>query len=597
MATASLYHPYDTGDLSHEVGRDGAAQQEAAADAAALHERLVAYVHALAPPNEARSGVWVEHSYARARGASHAPSSHVRVLLAPRSELPTDVVDVERDDAPPPSPPSAPSSLSPRASREPSPDDVDVEVDEEWEARVTALAPSAAHAALAEHTLDTLRRMRLARLAGGRATESEHLRVAARRMRHALARAASAPGAAAPWLHATLLAYAPRAERRLYDALLCELARAAPRLAARLTGGRAPPPRRDPLASVGAALGPEGSGPWLVWVGAGGERQDRRWLRRLGALLHVRALAAPASGPSAPEAWCAAVASSMRTALADVLAEAGDRSVILGGFGAGASLCAALAANLAPPSVRGLVLLALPLLTAEGPRDSPDDLLAELRLPLLLVAGTGAGACPLGALRGLARARDPPHPPRRVLEVRGADDSLRLPAALRLRRRLPQHALDAAVAEECARWAQETAEGGGPRPARRRAAPDHEEYAHLPAAARAAPESARVVSRGSGATPLALLPPRRAPPPAPAAPPAPSPAAPPAPPALAAADIMRLPIVFADDEPPVTVTSGRYARVVLAPRARPLVLRRALRLVPRAARAPRAPRDPRAADR
>lgn len=120
--------------------------------------------------------------------------------------------------------------------------------------------------------------------------------------------------------------------------------------------------------------------------------------------------------------------------------------MILGGFGAGASLCAALAAGLAPPAVRGLLLLALPLLSAEGPRDAPDDPLAELRLPLLLVAGTGAAACPLGALRGLARARDPPLPARRLLEVRGADDSLRLPAALRLRRRLPQHALDAAVA-------------------------------------------------------------------------------------------------------------------------------------------------------
>lgn len=276
---------------------------------------------------EARSGVWVEHSYARARGASHAPASHVRVLLAPRSDPPSDVVDVERDDAPPPEPPTGLSSPSPRASREPSPDDDGGEVDEEWESSVTALAPSAAHAALAEHALDTLRRLRLARLAGGRAAEAERLRVAARRLRHALAGAASAPGAAsqrpAPWLHATLRAYAPRASRRLYDALLSELARAAPRLAARFTGGRVPPPRREPLARVGAALGADGPGPWLVWV-CTGSRRSRRWARRLGALVRLRALApGPVPGPAPPEAWCAAAASSVRAALVDVLAEAG----------------------------------------------------------------------------------------------------------------------------------------------------------------------------------------------------------------------------------------------------------------------------------
>lgn len=96
------------------------------------------------------------------------------------------------------------------------------------------------------------------------------------------------------------------------------------------------------------------------------------------------------------------------------------------------------------------------------------------------------------------------------------------------------------------------------------------------------------MSRGSGATPLALMPPRRA---------SPLPAAP-----LAAADIMQLPIVFADDQPeaapaepeaPVTVTSGgararpglQYTRVIVAKRAaggrpsagaRPVLVRRVL---------------------
>ncbi|KAI8442259.1 hypothetical protein MSG28_005829 [Choristoneura fumiferana] len=124
-----------------------------------------------------------------------------------------------------------------------------------------------------------------------------------------------------------------------------------------------------------------------------------------------------------------------------------------------------------------------------------------------------------------------------------------------------------------------------------------------------AADQTRVVSRGSGATPLALLPPRRAT----HATPAPTPVI--EEPEL---DIMQLPIVFADDEltppipapapvvkrpdisgsPSVTVTSGHprggralnYTRVIVAKRrgggaargaggARPVLLRRTVRLV------------------
>ncbi|KAJ8719890.1 hypothetical protein PYW08_012065 [Mythimna loreyi] len=303
-----------------------------------------------------------------------------------------------------------------------------------------------------------------------------------------------------------------------------------------------------------------------------------------------------------------------------------ERPVILGGIGAGAALATALvgagaaggagagaggaAGAAGAGGVRGLLLLAPPLLTAEGARDTPDDVLAEVRLPMLLVAGTGAAASWRGAAREVTRARAELQR-RRVLELCGADDALRLPAALQRRHRLPQHALDAAVAEECARWAIETATHGGEEaPARERrrrdvrgaggalrperglrAADDEEEYAHLPVATRPAPTAAecqlteavgessvalssgRVVSRGSGATPLALLPPRRRA----AAEPADAPA-------LAAADIMRLPIVFADDEAaleepaasPLTVTSGsRYTRVIVASRGGPLAAARA----------------------
>lgn len=184
--------------------------------------------------------------------------------------------------------------------------------------------------------------------------------------------------------------------------------------------------------------------------------------------------------------------------------------MFLGGLGAGAALCAALAAaGGGGGRLRGLLLLAPPLRSAGGARDGPAAPLGELRLPLLLVAGGGARL----AARGVLRAR----PERRLLELRGADGALRLPAALR--RRLPQRALDAAVAvsraepsgpggvpaapplmlasvqEECARWALETAEGpraeSPPRERPRRREPraaDEEEYAHLPnTAARPAP--------------------------------------------------------------------------------------------------------------
>lgn len=205
--------------------------------------------------------------------------------------------------------------------------------------------------------------------------------------------------------------------------------------------------------------------------------------------------------------------------------------------------------------------------------------------------------------------------------------------------------------DECARWMIEVAEnsnGESPpreRVRRRGASPatgagrraalelersyagtdgDEDEYAHLPSAtcSRATDAEAdrpaelvaefsgrrgggipsetsvalgagRVVSRGPGGTPLALLPPRREPGPA-----------------LAPADIMRLPVVFADDAAGVTVTAGRrarYTRVIVASRgrgggagaaggggaggggsgaagARPVLLRRGVRLLRRVPR-------------
>ncbi|CAH0625721.1 unnamed protein product [Chrysodeixis includens] len=219
----------------------------------------------------------------------------------------------------------------------------------------------------------------------------------------------------------------PRSARRLYDALT--LGRAGPAWP-RACWVRAPARPRPRTAWAQRAAR---AARWCGWAAG---------RAAAGALVRTRVLAAEAAAPAAPEPWCAAVVAGARAALADILTEAGDRGVILGGAGAGAALAAALAST---PRVRALLLLAPPLLTLAGERDTPDDPLAEIRLPMLVVAGTGAAQCWRGAARELTRGEAGA---RRLLELRGADDALRLPAALR--RRLPQHALDAAVAVSCA---------------------------------------------------------------------------------------------------------------------------------------------------
>ncbi|CAG4992683.1 unnamed protein product [Colias eurytheme] len=567
-----------------------------------LHEKLVAHTLAISDELEGRSGVWGEHSYARERGPP--PHAHVRTLLQPRAPREPAGAPGERLDVvtPPRGPPAPP------ADRLPPSDDEDDAEEDDWERAVAAAAPGPAHARLAAAALDALRDMRLRRLAGagGRWERAEAAAEGAARLRAALA----AHWPLAGWLHGTLLALLPRRPRALYDALLAELRRAVPRLAERLAP-RPPPPPPDPLDAVGEAVDGSAEGPWLAWVSSGCARQDARWRRRLGALLHVRAL--EGVGGEAGAGGVAGRAHAARGALGELLQAAGERPVLLGGWGAGAALAAWLARGAAARRVRGLLLLAPPLLTAEGPRDAPDDLLAEVsprlvcpverewrwyntievELPLLCVAGT-SGAGGRGAAGALCAG-----PARRLLLLGGADDALRLPRRLRRRARLPQHALDAAVAEECARWAVRVCEG--------REAGEGEEGEGGAAdgctvddAATTTPSGANrvieivegcVVTRAAGGTPLALGA------------------------RLAPADILRLPIVFADDAPagpppapagppplaplsaaPLTVRAGRgagrgvgrgaegagrgrgvtYTRVIVAKRAghAPLVVRR-----------------------
>lgn len=228
-----------------------------------LHE-----THSRVCTQGSRRGVWGEHSYARGeRGAAEQRRS-VRVLLAPRPPPPAPaalLVDVDSPPSAPPSPPALALASPPAAPSAPADDEEPADA-HDWEARVAALAPTPAHAELADAVASVLRRMRLERLVsgGGRRARGE-ARAAARSLRRALAPAwLAGGGGAASWLHAALAAYLPRAARRLYEEALGELRRAVPRLAERLSSEWVPPPPDSPR-GISAPVGPD-SDPWLVWV-------------------------------------------------------------------------------------------------------------------------------------------------------------------------------------------------------------------------------------------------------------------------------------------------------------------------------------------
>lgn len=274
------------------------------------------------PSQESRRGVWGEHSYARGAGAPPPGSRRARTLLAPRLADPdAGPIDVDGPGEAPPEPPGPASAP---------PDEEDPADAEEWEASLVGEATSEARARLARSVCAALRRMRLERLvSGGGAHARDEARALAASMRRALAPLWARARDAVEWLHCALMR-APRTPRRLYEEALEELREAAPRLAERLTGARAPAPRR--MREWGPALGPD-AGPWLVWVSSGRAGLDARWERRLAALMHTRVLRAPAGagagegdggeGAAPPEVWCAAAAGAVRAQLTDALAEAG----------------------------------------------------------------------------------------------------------------------------------------------------------------------------------------------------------------------------------------------------------------------------------
>lgn len=126
----------------------------------------------------------------------------------------------------------------------------------------------------------------------------------------------------AAWLLGAVAAYAPDAERVLFDELLHELARQVPRLTARLQLPRCDETKIDPLAPSEGAVAPAG-GAWLAWLSVD-SKQCARWERRLRSLLPLRLLRASPPAPQPPDQWCGAALQGLRTQLNDVLADAGS---------------------------------------------------------------------------------------------------------------------------------------------------------------------------------------------------------------------------------------------------------------------------------
>ncbi|KAL4702895.1 hypothetical protein ACJJTC_016339 [Scirpophaga incertulas] len=376
-------------------GEGGTGAATAVAEAAlARHARLVAYVRALEDRREWCS-VWGEHSYARGGANSGRKGSAVRVLAAlpPRSPLPTQL-DVVRPPNRPPAPPAPPSpSGSAGALSDDSASDDDA-ADDNWEERALTLAPSASQAAAARSILEGLTRIRLARLAGGRFTYATALRAEASRARRTVA-LCRGPCA---WLAAALAAarapaHARRALRRLVAALRDLSTRAADRFdpqppdaeSAR-EAEREQRARRLRIAGRGV-----GDGPLLLWFGAD------RFAKALAPLVSLRVVPLGAArGP--PEAWCAGVAAAALARATELAAAAAARgvAVLVGGCGRGAAAARAAAAL---PGVRGALLLAPALLTADGHREPP------LPRTALLVVGAHAAQEAQPARRGATRRR------------------------------------------------------------------------------------------------------------------------------------------------------------------------------------------------
>ncbi|XP_063385456.1 uncharacterized protein LOC134671528 [Cydia fagiglandana] len=157
------------------MDEENAVPGEGEEGSAALHARLVALVRAAGGEPEGRVGVWMEHSYARAKSGAA-----VREMLAR------------------PAPADQPLDVGGPGDCDPVPDTQEPEdIDPEWEARVLALAPSAMHARAARAALEALRAFRLARLASaGHADASikrDQARTASRAVRRALAPLWAAP--------------------------------------------------------------------------------------------------------------------------------------------------------------------------------------------------------------------------------------------------------------------------------------------------------------------------------------------------------------------------------------------------------------------
>ncbi|GBP10795.1 KAT8 regulatory NSL complex subunit 3 [Eumeta japonica] len=435
---------------------------------------------------ENRSSVWMEHSYARARMCNGEDNidgkiNDMRGLLVRQiphcpdchpAMNPTESLDIEAID------PEAvpPSILSYDDSDEDNESDFVTDDDEtsDWEEKILLLAPSSSHQRLATAILKILHSLRLARLATAPgAARVDVTRTHARQLRRVFAPfwGGEEPSdeQPVPWIHSVLNTNLPRVFALLYNKLVSELRRMVPRLCKRLTTERLPAPARDPplLFGTGPRVEPASNRPLLIWIPSGHDRLDERWECRLRILLPVHRIPTPILVCSGVEAWCTGVVGAIRTALSALEAQTPHSILALGGVGAGAALALQLAGGVGSGAPRPLLLLAPPLLTAEGSRDTPDDPIADTPHPILFVVGQNAMQSNACTASNIVERRRAAGRRARLIVAGGADDLLRLKTRTRQHLRLPQHAFDAAIAEECARWIYEILEGDSAPPAKR----------------------------------------------------------------------------------------------------------------------------------
>lgn len=428
-----------------------------------LHDKFAAYIQALTGFTEPTSLVWMEHSYARAwratPGAGAAAGGAPRTLLVRRAPRCPDchgdtadcnVVDVEtvEKEVEPP----LPIEESPPLEKPLGDEDMNEESGEEvdWEEKLESLAPSVTHKRLVMEVIDCIRGLRMSRLAGAPRSAVPF----ARRLRHILAQywhytASSTQQKPVMWMHAVLAAYLPRPFLLCYNDMLSVLKTKIPSLLDRMGAGHVQPANLNPALPPLPGQPPPDPSTLLLWVPSGRDAKDNRWTERIKAVWPVHRVPAAQGMSGEVGSVCVSLVCAARARAAALLAEQPRARLVLAGHGAGAALAIQVAmsiqCNSSSGGIGGLILLAPPLLTADGPRGAPDDCIYDLLCPILFVVGQNAMQC---TVQDAEEIRCKLRRWSRLVIVGAADDQLRLAATKLRSERATQEMVECALAEE-----------------------------------------------------------------------------------------------------------------------------------------------------